>query len=149
MYNSTGWDWEIGKRLITDTNEWKTSFEWIEEPNVSPDGEKIAAIIRDEEMTFSVCVNGTAWESAFDKIWNLRFGPDSRLTALVSDTGEWTVAVDGAAWENRFDYVWNTQFSPDGSNIIAAVQKGGEYFIASNDGSADHSRGTPPRKPAS
>jgi len=129
MVNVSSWDWDIGKKQITDIDAWKDTYSWIEEPYVSPDGEKIAAVVKTDEMEFNVCVNGTAWEGGFDKVWYLRFGPDNRLTALVSDTGEWTVAVDGAAWENRFDYVWNTQFSPDGNNIIAAVQKAANILL--------------------
>ena len=108
MHNSDSWDWDAEKRLVTDTGQWRNKFDYIEEPYVSPDGEKIAAIVKDEEaMAFNVCVNDTVWESTFDKIWYLRFSPDNRPTALVSDTGEWTVAVDDVAWENRFDYVWD------------------------------------------
>ena len=92
MVDISSWDWDIGKKQVSDTDTWKDTFSWIEEHCVSPDGEKIAAVVKTDEMEFSVCVNGTAWENGFDKIWNLKFGPDSRLTALVSDTGEWTAS---------------------------------------------------------
>ena len=66
----------------------------------SPDGETIAAIVNVDEGEFTVCVNGDVWgETIFDKIWHLRFSPDGRLTALVSEMGEWTMAVDGVAGE--------------------------------------------------
>ena len=73
------------------------------------------------------------WETVFDKIWYLRFAPDGRLTAFVSETGEWTVAVDGTPWDNKFGYVWNTMFSPDGKNIAVAVQQDMTYGMALND----------------
>ncbi|MDX2500445.1 MAG: WD40 repeat domain-containing protein, partial [Deltaproteobacteria bacterium] len=62
MDNKNQWDWNIGQREIADTNQWRGKFNWIEEPYVSPDGEKIATIVNLAEGEFSVCVNGQAWE---------------------------------------------------------------------------------------
>jgi oligoribonuclease NrnB/cAMP/cGMP phosphodiesterase (DHH superfamily) len=122
MVDLDAWDWEVDKRMIADLGQWKEQFEYIEEPYVSPDGEKIAAVVKPGEMEFSVCENGTVWENTFDKVWYLRYTPDGRLVGLVSDTGAWTVAVDGEAWEETYDFVWNTQFSEDGKNITVAAQ---------------------------
>ena len=133
MDKKSQWDWNLGQRDIADMAQWQDRFNWIEEPYVSPDGEKIAAIVNLAEGEFTVCVNGQPWENVFDKIWYLRFAPDGRLTALVSETGEWTVAVDGVPWENKFGYVWNTMFSPDGKNIAVAVQQDMTYGMALND----------------
>jgi hypothetical protein len=133
MDHSTNWDWDPGKRLIADLDSWKRTYNWIEEPHASPDGEKIAAIVRTEDELFTVCVNGTPWDSAFDRIWYLRFAPDNRLTALVSASGEWTVAVDAESWENGFEFVWNTQFSQDGKNIVvSAVHSEKRYLVLHN-----------------
>ena len=131
-FDTKNWDWESGEKLIAETSEWKDKFEWVEEFQVSPDGEKVASSVKTGDTEFSVWVNGETWESAFDKIWFLRFGPDGRLTALVSKEEEWTVAVDGQAWENTFGYVWNTKFSPDGKNIAVAVQQEMQYGAAVN-----------------
>ena len=111
MVDTRNWDWETRKKII-EIGNWKDRFGWVEEPYASPDGEKIAAIVNMDEAEFSVCVNGEPWEEIFDKIWYLRFSPDGRLTALVSDMGEWTVAVDGEAWENKFSYVWGYPVQP-------------------------------------
>jgi hypothetical protein len=133
MYNLSTWDWETGKKLIAETGKWKDSFDWVEEPYASPDGERIAAVVKTGEMEYTVCENHTPWEQTFDKVWYLKFGPDSRLTALVSDMGTWTVAVDGAPWKNTFDFVWNTRFGADGKNIIVAAQKEMKYVAVTND----------------
>ena len=117
MLTNTDWNWETGSRQIADFKQWQNQFNWVEELCVSPNGEKLAAIVNQTEGEFNVCVNGDAWETTFEKIWNLRFTPDGRLCALVSEMGEWTVAVDGTAWENKFGYVWNLMFSPNGKNI--------------------------------
>ncbi len=99
--------WDTGEKKIP-FSDWKKAYNWVEEPQTSPDGEKIAAIVNIDEGEFTVCVNGQSWEPVYDKIWYLRFSPDGRATALVSEMGEWTVAVDGVPWENRYGYVWNT-----------------------------------------
>ena len=95
MAEEQNWDWETGERRIP-FGEWKDNFRWVEEPYVSPDGEKIAAIVNIDEGEFSVCVNGEAWEAVFDKIWHLRFTSSGRPTAIVNhtlDINGWQVIV--------------------------------------------------------
>ena len=127
------WDWDEGKRLIAETGNWMEQFEWIEDFKVSPDGENIASVVKTGDMEFSVCVNGETWENAFDKIYLLKFGPDGRLTGLVSDTGEWTVATDGETWESRFDFVWDLKTDKTGKSIAVSAQQGMQYLAALND----------------
>ena len=131
MVDSKSWDWETGEKKIP-LGDWKSRFKWVEEPYVSPDGERVAAVVNIDEGEFNVCVNGESWETPFDKIWHLRFAPDGRLTALISEMGEWTVAVDGVCWENKYAYVWNPLFSSDGENIAVAVQQDMRYAMALN-----------------
>ncbi|MBU1570760.1 MAG: WD40 repeat domain-containing protein, partial [Proteobacteria bacterium] len=133
MNSTKNWDWDEEKKLIADIGEWKSRYQWIEEPYVSPDGEKIATVVKfpDDEV-FTICENGTLWESSFDKVWYPRFSPDGKLTALVSETGEWSLAVDGQASEEKFEFVWDTRFSPDGRNIIYLAQTERKYFAVIN-----------------
>ena len=86
MSDTNAWDWDTGDREITDINLWREKFEWVEEPQASPDGEQLAAVVKTGEMEFNVCINGTTWENTYDKIWYLRFTPDNRPAAIVSDT---------------------------------------------------------------
>jgi Tol biopolymer transport system component len=132
MLTRIDWDWEPGSREIANISGWQKKFNWVEEPFASPNGEKIAAVVNLAEGEFNVCVNDDTWQTVFDKIWNLRFAPDGRLTAIVSEMGEWTVAVDGTPWDNKFGYVWNMMFSPDGNNIAVAVQQDMAYGMALN-----------------
>jgi len=132
MQDLTNWDWNVGKKQIADVSQWKDKFGYMEEPYISPDGEKVAAIVRNEDEEFTLCENGEAWESGFDKAWYLRYTPDNRLTALVSELGEWTIAIDGETWENKFEFVWNPKVSPDGQNITLAAKLDGEYMIVTN-----------------
>ena len=129
---SNSWDWSPGKKAVAQFGNWSTIFDWVEEPYASPDGERIAAVVKTGEMEFSVCVNGNAWESTFDKVWFLRYAPDGRLTGIISDTGQWSLAVDGVAWEEQFDYLWDTQFTSDGQVITCAAQQGMQYLLVSN-----------------
>ena len=44
MVDSQSWDWGPGEKKIS-LESWNTQYQWVEEPYVSPDGEKIAAIV--------------------------------------------------------------------------------------------------------
>ncbi|MCK5311500.1 MAG: Tmc redox complex protein TmcD [Desulfobacteraceae bacterium] len=132
MKDEKTWDWQTNKKEIP-VKEWKDSYNWIEEFNVSPDGEKIAAIVNTDEAEFSVCVNGETWEETLEKAWGLRFLPDGRLVAMVANDEEWTICVDGVSWETQFDYIWDLRNSSDGSFIGAAVQTDGQYGMVVND----------------
>ena len=58
MVDINGWDWETGEKQVAMT-DWKDQFNWVEEPYVSPDGEKVAAVVNIDEGEFNVCVNGS------------------------------------------------------------------------------------------
>lgn len=121
------WDWDIGKKKIADFHQWRDLYKQVQEPVVSPDGETLAAVVEVEDMVFSVCENGKLWENTFDRIWYPRFGPDSRLAALVSTEAAWTVATADCPWEAVFDFVWDPRFSACGGHISAAAQNEGQY----------------------
>ena len=103
------WDWQTGIKIIP-LNKWSKGFNCTGEFHVSDDGEKIASVLKLSGGKYDVCVNGKNWRKPLDKIWCLRFAPDGRLTALVSEEDFWTVSVDGQVWETKFSYVWNTIF---------------------------------------
>ena len=60
MVDSRSWDWETNEKKVSLAT-WKDDYQWVEEPYVSPDGEKIAAIVNVDEGEFTVCINGRAW----------------------------------------------------------------------------------------
>ena len=128
MIDTANWDWDTGEKKVA-VGSWSDEFRWVEEYQVSPDGEKVAAIVNIDEGEFNVCANGETWENSCDKIWHLRYTADGRLTALVSEMGEWTVAVDGTAWESRFGYVWNPIYSADGKHVAGAAQQDMQYCM--------------------
>ena len=55
MVDSQSWDWDPGEKKIS-IGSWKDEYQWVEEPYVSPDGEKVAAIVNIDEGEFTVCV---------------------------------------------------------------------------------------------
>ena len=133
MGNSENWDWECQKKLVADTGKWKSQFEDVWEPYISPDGEKIASIVKVGEGEFNMAVNGGTWEEPFEKIWFSRFTPDGRLTGLITKDMEWTMAVDGKPWEQMYEYIWDTKFSADGKVITAITKQDGVYGITANE----------------
>lgn len=132
MNNIDQWDWHTPLKTIP-IKEWQERFNWVEEFVVSPDGEKIAAIVNLEETQFGVCENSRVWDQTFEKIWSLKYLPDGRLAAIVSNDEEWTVCVDGVTWDHWFDYVWDLKSSEDGTHICVAVQTDMTYGMAVDD----------------
>jgi hypothetical protein len=132
MLDIGSWDWESEQKMLAEIAKWKDRFEAVWEPYASPDGEKIASIVKTGDEEFNVCVNEETWEEPFDKLWYSRFGPDGRLTALASRDAEWTMAVDGQPWDESYEYIWDTKFSADGKVIAAAVKHNDAYAISVN-----------------
>ncbi len=133
MGDQQNWDWEIGEKLVTDLDEWKKNHADVYDEVVSPDGESMGAIVKDEEGKLTCCVNGSPWEQTYEKVYSVEFSPDSRLTAITMADDEWTTLVDGVAWEQTFEYVWNLKFSAD-AKVIAAQVKGDEGYGICLDG---------------
>lgn len=132
MQTMANWDWSPGEREIGKTGTCSQEFQWMEEPQASPDGEKLAAVINLGEDGVSICVNGEPWGEPFEKIWSPRYLPDGRLAAIVSQEMEWTIAVDGEAWEEGYDFIWKPMWSGDGANVAVAMQSGQEYGMSRN-----------------
>lgn len=137
MKDKKTWDWQTIEKEIP-VKEWQSHFNWIEEPHVSPDGEKIASIVNSDDAEFTVCINGKPWDEIFEKIWSLKFMADGRLAALVSNDEMWTVCIDGVPWETQFEYAWDLKGTPDGSSVSVAVQKDEKFGMAVNDITWDH-----------
>ncbi len=121
------WDWDVGEKKIVSTSYCSTQFEWIEEFQVSPDGEKIAMVAKVGGFEFSVCEKGDIWDPPYEKIWQLGYGPDGRLVGLVAQDGEWTVAVNGQTWDDTYGFLWKTIFGGDGKVIAVAAQQDMKY----------------------
>lgn len=137
MKGQQSWDWNTDLKEIP-VGEWKTRFNWVEEFNISPDGEYIASIVNMDELIFKVCVNGQVQDTEYEKIWNLRSLPDNTFAAFVYNDDEWTLSVNSREWSNTFDFIWDFQTTPDGNQIGFAFQKDSEYGMVVNDRPWDH-----------
>ncbi len=131
MNDELTWDCETSEKQIP-IKEWQDTFNWVEDFQVSPDGEKVAAIVNQDEAEFSVCVNGEVWDDTFEKAWSLKFTPQSIPMALVAKDDEWTACVNGTCWEDTFDFIWGLTASDDGTFIGAAIQMDMTYGLAVN-----------------
>jgi len=132
MNDKNSWDWETEVKEIP-FSEWENTYNWVEEPCVTPDGEKIASIVNRDECEFGICVNGELWDETYEKVWNLKACPAGRLCALVANDEEWSVSVNGKTWENRFDYIWDLSFTGKGDHVAVATQADMAYGVAVND----------------
>ncbi|WP_022664184.1 electron transfer complex subunit TmcD [Desulfospira joergensenii] len=132
MEEKESWDWSTDLKEIP-VKEWETRFNWVEEPCISPDGERVASIVNVDEMVFGICENGEVWEGEYEKAWSLKALPNNQFIACVCQDEEWTLAVNGEEWENRFDFIWDLQVSSDGAHIGLAIQRDSEYGMAVND----------------
>ncbi len=126
------WDWDKASREIADVSQWIASFPEVQEFAVSPDGERIAAIVMTDEEEFTVCVNGELWTNRFEKAWSLKFSPAGILFCIGMNNDEWTVIQEDQPWEETFDYVWNMKFSADGSGAGVNIRTSDGYGVALN-----------------
>lgn len=132
MADASTWNWEPGEREVADYGSWQEEHEWVWEPYASPDGEQISAIMQNEDGEFVMLVNGEPWESAFERIWSVKYSPDNRLVAFGSEMAEWKLIIDGQASEDAFGFLWSMQFSEDGSVIGSAAQNDAMYGMQTN-----------------
>ncbi len=123
------------KEKTIPMSEFKKDYSWVEEPYVSPDGEKIAAVVQAEEEVFSVICSDDKerkkWEDV-DKVWKLNFLPDNRLSAFISSEGAWTVGIDNVLWEDGYDFIWKPLVSANGKGLAISANNGGEYMMILN-----------------
>lgn len=128
----TSWDWHTDVKEIP-VKEWESRFNWVQTPQVTRDGERIAAIVNLDEMAFNVCVNGEIWEDEYEKVWCLTPFSDNAFAAFVAKDEEWTMNVNGTQWSNWSDFIWDMKISPAGDFLGAAFQTDSEYGVIVND----------------
>lgn len=130
MQDTSGWNWDPGKRVVFDTTKIAGEVQWMEELYVSPDGEKAGCVACTDEAEFGVCVNGEFWEERYEKAVTPKFAPDGRFVVTVSADMEWTLAVDGESWPEGYGFVWKHLFAGDA--IACAVQQDMRYGMSVN-----------------
>lgn len=133
MSDCASWDWAPGKRDICSLADASRKYGWVEEYHVSPDGERVAAVANIGEGEFTVSVNGAPWTAdVYERIWNIQFSPDGRLTGYAADMGEWKLFIDDAVSEAAYGYLMQTFFSRTGETVACAVQQDMQYGMLLN-----------------
>jgi hypothetical protein len=71
-------------------------------------------------------MNGEAWNTTFDMVWDPVFSPGSdHVAARVEKNGALSLVIDGRLSRRCYEMLWNPLFSPDGKKLlIRAVEKG-------------------------
>jgi Tol biopolymer transport system component len=84
------WDWETKEKLLTDwKKDYKGRFEDCLDPHFSPDGEKIAATVKDKKG-WTIAVNGQTWEERFEWCGDPHFSPDGeKIMVIVRKDGKY------------------------------------------------------------
>jgi hypothetical protein len=126
------WDWETGEKIVVKDFSPLQGHQWQEEPYVSPDGETVAAVVNKGELDFSIRTNDTLWDVSYERIWQPKFSPDGKLTALCQEMGESSFVVDGQSVFGPCEYVWETKINKDGSGIGAMVKVDNQYGVLLN-----------------
>lgn len=114
--------------VVVDDKPWKKTFsDMVLAPIFSPNGDRIAAIVKDDNR-WGIAQDGTPWPSMFDMVWDPVFSPDGDTTAAkVEQDGKYSVCVNGKVWDRRFDALWEPTFSPDGKSILVRAVENGKY----------------------
>lgn len=126
--DNASWDWSTPVKRVVRVDACDAEVSWLEEPQVSPDGERLARVAY-LDGKYGMCRNGVLGEAAYTRIWYPRFSPDGRITALANGENGWTVLVEEETWDG-YDSLWNTQFSRDGAHVAATIQQDGAYGMA-------------------
>ncbi len=126
-------DWDKKEKMIANTDEWKSRYAEVRPFNVSEDGEKIGAVVQNDDETFTVSINGNPWEETYEKVWSLKFTNKGKAACLVLKDNAWTVALDGFPWNEKFDYAWNLQIAPNGRSIGINIKKDDQYGVCLED----------------
>ncbi len=124
----TSWDWDTKEKVISNLKEWKEKFNSSEEILVSPDFEKIVAIVKVQEgKTF--CINGETWNNTFERICFPQITPLGSVICLALRNYEWTLAKDDTVMEETFDYAWNLKTDKESKSIAFNIKKGDSYGV--------------------
>jgi hypothetical protein len=109
---------------------------------LSADGEKVAALVQVEDLpeadifkflegTWSVAVNGEAWERKYLNVYAPCFDADGTHVAVEvrTDATEYTVAQDDEPWEAKYTCIWEPAYRPGKGGIVVPVRQGGAWTL--------------------
>jgi hypothetical protein len=121
---------EFGRwTIVIDDKPWGQTFrDMVLEPVFSPDGNRAAAVVKDENR-WSICADGKAWHQDFDMVWDPVFSADSaHVLARVEKDGKYHLAADGSLKMGGFEKFWDPVVEPDGNNLLLRYIEDGKYI---------------------
>lgn len=112
---------------------WEPRFVQCWQQVISQDGKNIAAIVAPKFGSFTVAVNGKAWDVASPVVTDLVIGREGGPVAALAcvDNDDWQVLVDGYTWAGTWDMAWKPVISP-GRDVAVKVRKGKRETIVIN-----------------
>lgn len=113
---------------------WKRKYVQLWHQKVSPDGNRVAAVVAPDYGQWTIAVDDVPWRDTFgDMVDPPVFSQDgSSIAAAVKSNNRWSIAVNGKCWSSTFDMVWDPVLSPGGEIVVAKVEQDGKYAIAAN-----------------
>jgi Tol biopolymer transport system component len=115
--------------VAVDGTPWNTRFnKAVLSPVFSPDGRKVAAVVKDNNK-WTVAVDGSTWSDTFDNVWDPMFnaGGDT-VIAKAEKNGTFFIVVDGKIGKRKYESLWNPVFSPDGEKLLIRCIDKGKYY---------------------
>jgi hypothetical protein len=130
-----GWSLAMQGEII-----WPRRYVQLWGQRLSPDAEKIAAVVAPKFGEWTIAVDDKPWKTRFsDAVLFPVFSPDSRrVAAIVKHNNRYTIAIDGKPWEKDFDMAWDPVFSPDGNEVAAKVEQNGKFVVVLNGKTGNH-----------
>ncbi len=86
------------------------------------------------EGTWSLAVNGEAWQRKFINVYGPAISADGGGVAaeVRLDICEYTLAENAEPWAGRFGCVWEPSYRNGSRNLLAPVRVNGSWTIAEN-----------------
>jgi Tol biopolymer transport system component len=120
---------DFGKWTIAvNDRPWPKLFsDMVLAPVFSPDGQRVAAIVKDKDR-WTVAVDGVPLKESFEMIWDPVFSPcGQQVLAMAEDSGRFVILANGRKYHKQFQKLWNPVFSPDGRNVLLKFIEDDKY----------------------
>jgi hypothetical protein len=124
--------------IAIDGRPWRSTVDGaILKPIFSPDGKKVAAVVKKDEPSYelkpynvwNIILDDHIWPEWFEMVWDPIFSPDGKKVAAKAEkNGKYSLVVNEKVWGKVFDALWPPVFSPDSSKILVRAIEDGKYY---------------------
>lgn len=116
---------ELGKwTLAVDGKTWKPTFgQMVLEPHFSPDGERIAALVRHKDR-WGLVVDEVCWDLVWERIGDPVFSPKgSKIAAKAEKDGGYYLLVENKVLDGPYTYLWDPVFLEEDTLLIRGIKE--------------------------